>query len=153
MDEGIENIDRRAAIKRVGAMGAVAWSAPVLSSMSAPAFAQGGTDPPGACTGGTCGSYTPCSSANPDCICAMTSIEPGDGVFCMPGSTLCAGLTRCTGTPRDPVCPPFELCVFETCCGEPVCVPGELEVQCPPDPLPDGVVRVRTSSGSGTVGG
>jgi hypothetical protein len=147
MDEGIEGIDRRAAIRRIGVVGAVAWSAPVVSSMSARAFAQAGTDPPGACTGGTCGAYAPCSADNPDCVCVMTTTEPGDGVFCMPGSTPCAGLALCPGGFQD--CPPGELCVFETCCGEPVCVPGDLECVTGPDPI----VLVRPRSGAGTIGG
>jgi hypothetical protein len=144
MDEPIEEgISRRSAIKRIGVVGAVAWSAPVLSSMSAPAFAQDGTPGPNPeCEGATCTTFIQCSSGNPDCVCV--SICPGGGL-CVPGSTLCSSLLPCDNCD----CPDGQLCAVDTCCGIPVCIPISLE--CEADGAGTGAAR--TSSGAGTVGG
>lgn len=73
-----KGISRRSMLKRFGAGAAVAWSAPVLSTFRAPAFAQYGLcDPP--CTncqfGAPCGGCGACVGVpNPDCFCADTGI-------------------------------------------------------------------------------
>jgi hypothetical protein len=142
MDEQIdERISRRSAIRRIGAVGAVAWSTPVLSSMSARAFAEAGTDPPLNCDG-VCGAFVVCSSVNPDCICVAIY---GGGGLCIPGSTLCAGLDRCA----DGSCPADQLCAVDTCCGDPVCVPIALSCEAGAG----AGAGARASSGAGTVGG
>jgi hypothetical protein len=144
MDEPIEEgISRRSAIKRIGVVGAVAWSAPVLSSMSAPAFAQGGSGPNPECAGAQCGTFTQCSSGNPDCVCVSLS---GGGGLCVPGSTQCAGLTLC---PTGTECAPGELCAVNTCCVNAVCVPVALE--CEKGTGSSGAARA--SSGANTIGG
>jgi hypothetical protein len=143
MDEPIEEgISRRSAIKRIGVVGAVAWSAPVLSSMNSPAFAQRGTPGPDPeCAGATCTTFTQCSNTNPDCVCV--SVCPSGGL-CVPGSTSCASLTPCGD---DCSCPDGSLCAVDTCCGIPVCVPVSLECSA------GGTGAARASSGAGTLGG
>lgn len=42
-----DRISRRRMIKRLGAATAVAWTAPVLSTLGSPAYAQGSPPPPG----------------------------------------------------------------------------------------------------------
>jgi hypothetical protein len=144
MDEPIqEGISRRSAIKRIGVVGAVAWSAPVLSSMSAPAFAQGGSGPNPECAGASCTTFIPCSSGNPDCVCTTVF---GGGGFCVPGSTSC-GVTGPCGPAGE--CPDGNLCVVDTCCGEPVCVPISLECEAGTG----AAASARPSSGPGTLGG
>jgi hypothetical protein len=146
MDEPIEEgISRRSAIKRIGVVGAVAWSAPVLSSMSAPAFAQGGTPGPNPeCAGATCTTFRQCAANNPDCVCTTVF---GGGGFCVPGSTSC-GVTGVCGPAGE--CPPGNICVIETCCGEPVCVP--LDLECESTGAGAGAAHA-ASGGPGTIGG
>lgn len=121
-------ISRRRMLKRIGAGAAVAWSAPVLSSFSTPAFAQYPslcTTPCEACLssiaevcgtdsvrGGTC----LCSqTAEGACVCTAgddcaewglctTSADCAPGLVCKPvGCTLCSGggmtCTRPCGAP------------------------------------------------------
>lgn len=119
-----EDVSRRSVIKRIGAGAAIAWSAPVLQSIAAPAFAQYGPDPE--CAPAQCGTFVECSSANPDCVCI--SCEQGGGV-CVPGSTSCASLTRCNSQAD---CPSDSCCTHNSCCGgnPGVCVPFSLRDQC-----------------------
>jgi hypothetical protein len=143
--EGLEfsKLSRRRMLKRIGAGAAVAWSAPVLSSLRTPAFAQY-PPPHEECRGAVCGSFLECSGPNPDCICVTTSQGTGT---CTPGSTLCADLAIC-GTGGS--CPPGTFCAVDTCCIDPVCIPIDLSAQCPAGAASAGS---RTSSGAGTVGG
>jgi len=142
LDRGIS---RRKMLRRIGAGAAIAWSAPVLTSLRAPAFAQG-SGPHPECEGASCENFIPCSSQNPDCVCVSTD----QGGFCVPGSTPCAGLPLCPGGSSDE-CPPDNVCASDTCCGQPVCIPKEFTDQCPSDT--QGAKGTRKSTGRGTLGG
>jgi hypothetical protein len=144
--EGLEfsKLSRRRMLKRIGAGAAVAWSAPVLSSLRTPAFAQYPPPHP-ECNEATCETFVPCSGANPDCVC----VDTDRGGTCVPGSTQCAGLPLCPGG-TSAECPPDHVCAVNTCCVDPVCVPIELTRACPADGAASGS---RTSSGAGTLGG
>lgn len=87
---------------------------------------QGGvcTSPNSRCVGATCDTFVPCST-NPDCVCV--TLASGGGL-CFPGSTPCAGLTKCNDAP----CPAGYLCAIGTCCRDSVCVP--ISGQCPAQP-------------------
>lgn len=63
------------------------------------------------CAGSSCGSLPRCSATLPDCLCFST--PEGTGA-CIPGSTPCAGLTRCTSSTQ---CPPGFGCAATSCCG------------------------------------
>jgi hypothetical protein len=74
-----EEISRRRMLKRIGAGAAVAWSAPILTSIRTPAFAQYGACSPG----------SPCLSCGPDAGCP-TELSPHCG-----GGTDCFQLDYC----------------------------------------------------------
>jgi hypothetical protein len=140
MEKVTNGISRRRMLKRIGAGAAVAWSAPILSSLRTPAFAQ--YEQP-QCVAATCTTFVECSGPNPDCVCVNC-----DGVgICVPGSTSCGGLTPCDGT-ED--CAAGECCALDTCCGPGVCLPTSLARECPPG-RPSRARRV--SSGAGTIAG
>lgn len=63
------------------------------------------------CAGSSCGSLPRCSATLPDCLCFST---PEGAGACIPGSTPCAGLTRCTSSAQ---CPPGFGCAATSCCG------------------------------------
>jgi hypothetical protein len=125
----------------------LAYAAPILAasfklSQAGVLGASGNPNPE--CKGSSCGSFQQCST-NPDCICTTTSTGGG---FCVPGSTACAGLEACG---RDGSCPSGSLCVVNSCCGDPVCVPVSLT--CPPsDPNARSAATKRASTGPGTLG-
>lgn len=141
---------RRAVIKGAAAGAIGVWSVPVVTSFTSPAFAAGSAGNPNPeCQGANCATFIPCSSDNPDCVCTTTS---SGGGFCVPGSTSCAVVGDCSG-PNADQCPPGSVCVVDTCCGRPVCVPVELNKQCPPAPAGAAAAATRKSSGKGTIGG
>jgi hypothetical protein len=87
MDEHLsKGISRRSMLKRVGAGAAVAWSAPILTSLRAPAFAQGTpVCEPGcpACQFGLpCGESCACVGVPVDCFCSDTGICQSDQPIC-----------------------------------------------------------------------
>jgi hypothetical protein len=87
MDEHLsKGISRRSMLKRVGAGAAVAWSAPILTSLRAPAFAQGTpVCEPGcpACQFGLpCGGNCACVGVPVDCFCSDTGICQTDQAIC-----------------------------------------------------------------------
>jgi hypothetical protein len=97
------------------------------------------------CTGATCATFTPCASGNLDCVCAGT---PAGGGICVPGSTPCGGLTLCGPAPEF-ACPTNEVCVVDTCCGEPVCVNVALAAQCPAETTSTGITSFTIPEVSG----
>jgi hypothetical protein len=101
---------------------------------------EAGPDPE--CAGATCGNFTECDSANADCVC--TTIQPGSGGFCVPGSTACGILQACGA---DFSCPDGSLCAVDTCCGNPVCIPVDLACS------GDGAGFRTSSDGGPTIGG
>jgi len=115
----LERISRRRAVKRVAAGAAAAWSAPVLTSLSTPAFAQYGhcaATPPCGDTRVGDGEgdefFTDCQVA-PPCICVAT----------VEGQCACiqlnVGLGPCSATSQ---CGGGAVCVNDTCIGD-ICQP------------------------------
>jgi hypothetical protein len=128
----------------------LAYVAPIVAASfklrNASAQEKMSGNPNPGCIGATCETFIPCAD-NPDCICTTTATGGG---FCVPGSTQCASLVPCAA---DLSCPAGSICVVNSCCGEPVCVPFELNKECPQtDGARRGVTR-RKSSGPGTLGG
>lgn len=71
----LKEISRRRMLKRIGAGAAIAWSAPVLTSLRVPAFAQATSGP---CSGVPCQGFPECShdgtdSKTPTCHCHFTA--------------------------------------------------------------------------------
>lgn len=120
MDPGMpvhDEISRRSMLKRLGAGAAVAWSAPVISSLGRPAFAQ--TTPvcdPVDCEAFPCGDFERPCGENPDtgpCICALT-VEGGCECF----QPICLEDDDCElGEP----CREGYACVNQDCCGYSFC--------------------------------
>lgn len=113
------SITRRTMLKRIGAGTAIAWSAPILTSLRTPAFAQYGEvcelcgclNEPGALV---CG-QTP---SGDDCVCARTSdrarcvcvqndtIAPCEAGDTCPAGQICVCLTDTDATWCVPLCGP-----------------------------------------------
>jgi hypothetical protein len=110
-------ISRRKALKRIGAAGAAAaWSAPFLSSLRTPAFAQ--TESPRCAEGFVCGGLVEfCGTA---CACTTTVT----GAECL--STACPSAEPCTTNAEcETLLGPGARCQPEKtgCCGN-VCLPA-----------------------------
>jgi hypothetical protein len=95
-----KSISRRSMLKRVGAGAAVAWSAPILTSLRAPAFAQGTPVCEPGCP--ACQFGLPCSQ---NCACVGVPVD-----------CFCSGLGTCF-TEGDPICRQDSDC-------DPFCGPG-----------------------------
>jgi hypothetical protein len=102
-------ISRRRMLKRVGAGAAVAWAAPVLTSLSSPAFAQYG-----ACRncepGGSCANQPDCAPPGSGEFCGCDWTPEGD-CFCIDHGSCgaaCGSSADCTITGQR--------CAF-SCCG------------------------------------
>ena len=106
-------ISRRGALKRIGVAGAaVAWSAPIVSSLRTPAYAQTRESPNCTQCGGAC-------DPSPDCFCLTDEA----GSFCS-NNIFCTDLQTCD-TSAD--CPPGWFCQQGDCfgnCGSNLCIPG-----------------------------
>jgi len=110
----LERISRRRALKRVAAGAAVAWSAPVLTSLSTPASATHG--------------YTACAGHSFSCGNPSSFVDCGLGCFCL--REQCVGDFGCGTTPTcttDAECTAqgYLFCQGpgEGCCGAGVCIP------------------------------
>lgn len=107
-EEARQRISRRRVLKGMGAGAAIAWSAPVLSSVGAPAFAQETpvcTEPCDFVCGQEpqfCGEF---------CICDRTTEQD---CFCLFADIGCEELEECKSS-ED--CPPGYRCAGEGCCG------------------------------------
>ena len=112
------HISLRTMLRRIGAGAAIAWSAPVLTSLKVPAFAQGVSPACVGCEANPCGDEPPnfCGTApNGDaCVCALPA--PGQPCECVQPA---CGFEACAG-PGD--CPPGFICGFAGCCDQPACV-------------------------------
>jgi len=114
LDVSEDGISRRRMLKRIGAGAAVAWSAPILTSIRTPAFAQPAPeacDPGAPCDLNTpCNVAIPCHNGNPLCNCWVLQ----DRSACHCGDLdACSNHQPC-GSNAD--CPYGQLCV-ENCCG------------------------------------
>jgi hypothetical protein len=115
MDERApKGISRRSMLKRIGAGAAIAWSAPVLTSIRTPAFAQ----------------YGECAQGCPTCQFG----PPCRGCACVgvPDECFCSGVGICTfdapicrqDSDCDAFCGPGGVCaecVFDPGCAETSC--------------------------------
>ena len=122
-EQPVSRISRRKALKRIGAGAAVAWTAPVLSSLRSPAFASTSPD---RCTW-SCDPFVELScgrcASGPFCRCNKTT--EGD-VFCWDGCTPCGTTPTCTSSST---CPAGYRCIPDNCCAATICLPP-----CPADP-------------------
>lgn len=121
MDEKTEiGISRRRMLKRIGAGAAIAWSAPVLTSLRLPAFAQAIS---GACTA-PCGGFENCGTAPfhapaNTCHCHYTA-ESATECRCF-NNARCNSVPSCV-TSAD--CPPGWHCLGNTLgCHDNKCLP------------------------------
>jgi hypothetical protein len=109
-----QGISRRRMIKRIGAGAAVAWTAPILTSVRTPAFAQNVDR----CSPEDCGCSTPCNFAIPcqgrgDCNCWVHAASRVCVCQFFVGS--CGDFGLCPGG-SDTECAEGMCCV-DTCCG------------------------------------
>lgn len=95
------------------------------------------------CEAAACGTFVPCNEPTscPSPVCA--AVAEGGGV-CVEGSTSCGGLQACPGGTAD-CTEEGALCVVDTCCGGPVCVPPS--TFCEQDGAPGGTAPVVPSEG------
>jgi hypothetical protein len=114
IDVSDDGISRRRMLKRIGAGAAIAWSAPILTSIRAPAFAQYNESPcdPNA----QCDVNMPCNFAiqcmnRGDCNCWV--LTDRSGCWCGPFDA-CANHAPCS---NNADCAPGERCI-ENCCGQ-----------------------------------
>ncbi|MGH2746791.1 MAG: hypothetical protein ACRDKB_02555 [Actinomycetota bacterium] len=119
-DKEVRNsVSRRGVLKRAGVGAAIVWSAPVLTSLASPAYAQGGTPPsgpgPSDCTIGrdwTCGQVIEeCTGdpANPPpCVC---DVDTEGRTFCW-NNYFCADTSVCSSSDD---CPGDARCVSSCC--------------------------------------
>lgn len=109
-------VSRRSMLKRLGAGAAVAWSAPVLTSIRTPAFAQYPTQCEGCpdCdfSGVLCGGDLLCScgGSGATCLCASSAA-------CQVGEPICSTDADCTNEfcEGPGVCTPCQSPVFPSC--------------------------------------
>jgi hypothetical protein len=108
-----DGISRRRMLKRIGVGAAVAWSAPILTSIKAPAFAQYGSpcDP-----GAQCDVNMPCNFAidcqNSGGTCNCWVLTDRSGCWCGPFDP-CSNHAPCSSNAD---CASGERCI-ENCCG------------------------------------
>jgi hypothetical protein len=108
-----EGISRRRMIKRIGAGAAIAWTAPILTSVRTPAFAATPT-----CVTGDCACGDPCNVPIPchdrtDCNCWVHASSRS--CTCLFFVQSCGDFGLCPGG-ADSECG-AGLCCVDTCCG------------------------------------
>jgi hypothetical protein len=115
-----DGISRRRMLKRIGAGAAIAWSAPVLTSLRVPAFAQATSPACPTCGTGCQGQGPACGTSGPLDSCLCNAAVTGGDCFCYEA--------HFCGTLGDDACvtqadcdQPGWVCVV-TCCGT-VCRP------------------------------
>lgn len=121
MEAPSNRISRRRMLKRIGAGAAVAWSAPIISSLRTPAFAA---YPPTVCDPGQtcpdCPERVTCQG-NENCQCWSASNDQGDFCVCTAFVASCGLTPACPGGQSECTDPNFPTCV-ESCCGR-FCAP------------------------------
>jgi len=123
-----DGISRRRMLKRVGAGAAIAWAAPVLTSLRMPAFAAGSpaanTCDPGQGCQPACDALRQCRGGNCGCF------PVGNDCWC--------------GDLRDGFCDSFGSCATDV-----DCLPGE---RCAGSCCPTGICMPACGSGNGSGG-
>lgn len=109
-----KGISRRSMLKRVGAGAAVAWSAPILTSIRTPAFAQFYVCDPGCpeCQfGAQCGPNCACVGVPDNCFCSNLGA-------CRSPDPICRTDADCEQICAGGVCAE---CIFDPSCAETSC--------------------------------
>lgn len=137
-----DEVSRRRMLKRLGAGTTLAWSAPIIQSIAAPAFAQVGSPP--RCVEPCefeCGAPTLCGqgAAVDLCFCARTT--DGD-CFCA-NDAFCSDVSPCSSSTD---CPEGWRCV-SNCCGQ-TCLPPCGEAAAAESLLIDSRERGRSAVGT-----
>ena len=117
-----EGISRRKMLKRIGAGAAIAWTAPILTSIKTPSFAT----PIGPCSPDNCGCNGACNVAvacNGSSSCNCWLKADNTGCICAAFVQFCGDCGSCS---VDADCAGGCACV-QTCCGL-TCAP----TPCPP---------------------
>jgi hypothetical protein len=133
-DRTAGSVSRRRMLKRLGATGALMWSVPALTSISAPAYAQASPQC-GLLTGGSCGPGSPdprcneagCPPLSPNCWCGRMldgSCFCTSGGVCNPtGSPICEIDAHCESLFAPGFkCAELDPCTGNICSGRRVCV-------------------------------
>ena len=103
-DQAPDQLSRRRMLKRIGAGAAVAWTAPILTSIRTPAFAQQSGCP--TCVTDNCNpQFQPCDGGG----CQSGTCEGGLGCFSSfteSGCCMCFQNISCSciGSPQNPIC-------------------------------------------------
>ena len=119
LDVSADGISRRRMLKRIGAGAAVAWSAPILTSIRTPAFAQ--SEIPVCETCSSCPDQAACNDDS-SCQCWMASPDNNNACVCNAFVAFCGDTPLCPNGQGD--CDsqlPGSTCV-QTCCGQ-LCAP------------------------------
>jgi hypothetical protein len=115
-----EGISRRRMIKRIGAGAAIAWSAPILTSIRTPAFAQNydGICPDTGCPGEN---FQPCSSGDNGCETGACTgglgcfkVDDTEGACHCAQNIFCSCVVACSSSSD---CGTDQFCVANTGCG------------------------------------
>jgi hypothetical protein len=153
-DNPVGSVSRRRMLGRIGATSVLVWSAPALTSISSPAWAQGSPPPPGCrATNGFCGGdFGPlcldggcqpgvtcgaCTLTNDGCLCHNV-------VTCKTGEPTCQSNADCEAIRPGSICGPLkpcdtDLCFDNTACFSP-CQPGSAPRRAPAQQ--EGVISV-----------
>jgi hypothetical protein len=118
-----DGISRRKVLKRIGAGAAIAWSAPILTSIRTPAFAQYPECAP-------CDAGQTCSACPFLASCMANSNNQcwqkfdGSGCTCRGFVAFCGDTPLCPGGQADcDAAPGGPWCCVNTCCGA-ICTPA-----------------------------
>jgi hypothetical protein len=118
---GENRVSRRRMLKRIGAGAAVAWSAPILSSIRTPAFGQVDQYPdrcdPANCQF-TCGGPVQTCGAGPVGIGCFCDLDASGVCRCVQDAP-CGVLVDCG---PGGFCAAGTFCIPSQCCGVPKCV-------------------------------
>jgi hypothetical protein len=115
--QSANQVSRRTMLRRLGAGAAISWTAPVLMSLRAPAFAASPPCPVSGCEKGEiCDAFVSCGGRG-DCSCLHTT-DPGNPTFCSDTDFIC-GNQNCE-TCAD--CPAGWACIT-SCCPTNTCAP------------------------------
>lgn len=120
-----DGISRRRMLKRIGAGAAVAWSAPILTSIRTTAFAQ--YDNPCPDTGCPGENFEPCTGNPPGCQSGSCTEDLGcfkaddaeERCHCFQ-NIFCSCVQACSDSSDQ--CPPGQFCLQSSGCGGGVCV-------------------------------